>query len=71
MPGSEAGAEITLRPFTSADIGPLGELFGAARASMQLFDDPYTTGEHTAYIAGLAIGCTITIAQSDAHLAGF
>lgn len=38
---------------------------------MQLFDDPYTTGEHTAYIAGLAIGCTITLAQSDAHLAGF
>jgi GNAT superfamily N-acetyltransferase len=38
---------------------------------MQLFDEPYTTGEHTAYIAGLSIGCTITVAESNGQLAGF
>lgn len=38
---------------------------------MQLFDDPHTTGEHTAYIAGLSAGCAITVAESDGHLAGF
>lgn len=66
-----AAGKITLRPFTSADIGALGTLFGAARASMQLFDDPYTTGEHTAYIAGLAVGCEVTVAETDGSLAGF
>jgi len=71
MSHSEGRAEIALRPFTGADIGPLGKLFGAARASMQLFDDPYTTGEHTAYIAGLAVGCAITVAEADGQLAGF
>lgn len=62
---------IFLRPFTSADVSALGKLFGASRASMQLFDEPYTTGEHTAYIAGLSIGCTITVACADGQLAGF
>lgn len=71
MPDSEGRAETVLRPFTGADIGPLGLLFGAARASMALFDDPYTTGEHTAYIAGLAVGCAITVAEADGQLAGF
>ncbi|MEQ8656918.1 MAG: GNAT family N-acetyltransferase [Hyphomicrobiales bacterium] len=71
MPNTGGRADIFLRPFTNADIGPLGKLFGAARASMQLFDDPYTTGEHTAYIAGLAVGCAITVVENDGHLAGF
>jgi ribosomal protein S18 acetylase RimI-like enzyme len=71
MPDSEGRAETVLRPFTSADIGALGKLFGAARASMALFDDPYTTGEHTGYIAGLSIGCVITVAEADGQLAGF
>lgn len=71
MPNSEGRADVVLRPFTGADIGALGTLFGAARASMQLFDDPYTTGEHTAYIAGLAVGCAITVAEADGQLAGF
>lgn len=71
MAQGEAGAKITLRPFTGADIGALGKLYGAARASMRLFDDPYTTGEHTAYIAGLTIGCQIMVAEHNGTLAGF
>jgi GNAT superfamily N-acetyltransferase len=71
MPSSEGRADVRLRPFTNADIGALGKLFGAARASMQLFDEPYTTDEHTAYIAGLSIGCAITVAEVEDSLAGF
>lgn len=71
MPQSAGRADVVLRPFTGADIGALGKLFGAARASMQLFDDPYTKGEHTAYIAGLSIGCAITVAEINGQLAGF
>jgi hypothetical protein len=71
MPNTEGRADVVLRPFTGDDIAPLGALFAVSRASMQLFDDPYTVGEHTAYIAGLSVGCQIVVAERDSALAGF
>lgn len=69
--GGEASAEVTLRPFADEDVGALGVLFGAARASMQLFKEPYTTGEHIGYIAGLSVGCIIMVAQKENAPVGF
>lgn len=71
MTMNEAGAEITLRPFQRSDIGPLGVLFRASRVSMQLFDEPYTAAEHMGYIAGLSVGCTITVAERSGKPLGF
>ncbi|GAB5509964.1 MAG: hypothetical protein Rhims3KO_13650 [Hyphomicrobiales bacterium] len=66
-----AAGKITLRPFTGADVGALAALHVAARASMQLFAEPFTLGEHASYIAGLAIGCDITVAQMGQGPVGF
>lgn len=38
---------------------------------MQLFDEPYTAAEHMGYIAGLAVGCTITVAERSGQQVGF
>lgn len=71
MPGSEGDAEIILRPFTSDDIGSLAALHRASRISMQLFDEPFSVGDHASYIAGLAVGCDITVAQKSDTPVGF
>ena len=71
MADDQMGAKVSLRPFADDDVGALGVLFGAARASMQLFEEPYTTGEHIGYIAGLSVGCTITVAEKDKTSVGF
>ncbi len=71
MSNDEGRAEVTLRPFDDDDVVALGILFGAGRASMALFDEPYTTGEHIGYIAGLSVGCEITVAEIDGVQVGF
>ncbi|MBV6658271.1 MAG: GNAT family N-acetyltransferase [Devosiaceae bacterium] len=62
---------ITLRPFSRADLPTLGALFGASRASVGLFDDPYTIGEHTGFLAGLSHGADIMVAERAGAVAGF
>lgn len=71
MQAKESGAGITLRLFTSADITALAALHVAARASMQLFDEPYSVSEHASYIAGLSVGCLIIVAEKAGKPIGF
>ena len=71
MTDQDRGADVTLRPFHDDDVGLLGVLFGAGRASMELFEEPYTTGEHIGYIAGLSVGCVITVAEKGGAPVGF
>ncbi|CAN0592141.1 unnamed protein product, partial [Ectocarpus sp. 12 AP-2014] len=63
--------KITLRPFTGADIGTLAALHRASRVSMQLFDEPFSVSKHASYIAGLAVGCAVTVAEKAGKPIGF
>lgn len=38
---------------------------------MQLFDEPFSVSEHASYIAGLAVGCDVIVAERDGVPAGF
>lgn len=71
MKAKKLGAGIILRPFKSDDIVALAALHVAARASMPLVDEPHGLSEHASYIAGLSVGCTITVADLGGALAGF